>query len=238
MGNVLSRHAPASAYDRPHRSAFSSESGATDARPPAARRRPPRATPSVSERTAPGDQSRLFPREPRERPELSQSEIPSMAREPEGPEKPPNGLRLGDPSQRRFTRHGLRHFGLSSVPSPQPQPRGENRARPCLTTSATTAKTGHIPQTFENLAPNRTFHARRLPIWAASGETPVLAAGASKAPVHRPEDLESAYAAKANRPARIPPNTSCRVQASIGSLESNRSPTCTPRLASSPPRER
>jgi len=62
------------------------------------------------------------------------------------------------------------------------------------------------------------------PFGAASGETPVLAAGASKAPVHRPEDLESAYAARANRPARIPPDTSCRVQAAIGRLESDRSP--------------
>lgn len=44
------------------------------------------------------------------------------------------------------------------------------------------------PASSRNLAPSRTFHARRLPIWAASSETPVLAAGASKAPVHRPEE--------------------------------------------------
>jgi hypothetical protein len=48
------------------------------------------------------------------------------------------------------------------------------------------------PANFENLTPARTFQAGRLPIWAASGETPVLAAGASRAPVHRPEDIESA----------------------------------------------
>jgi hypothetical protein len=197
------------------------------ARRPPFRREPRRATSLDRFRTM-----------PRERPVLPRSEIPSMVREPEGPEKPPTGLRLGNLSQCRFTRHGLRHFGLSSMPSPQPQPRGENRARPCLTTSATTAKAGHISQTFENLAPTRTFHAGWLPLWAASGETPVLAAGASKAPVHRPENLESAYAARANRPAQVSPNTSCRVEAIIGRLESDRSPTFKPRLASCPPRER
>jgi hypothetical protein len=48
------------------------------------------------------------------------------------------------------------------------------------------------PASPRNLAPSRTFHAKKLPFWAASGETPVLAAGASRAPVHRPEDIESA----------------------------------------------
>jgi hypothetical protein len=61
MGNVFSRHAPTSARTRAHRSAFSSESGSTSAWPLVPRRRPPRATPSISERTAPGDQSRSSP---------------------------------------------------------------------------------------------------------------------------------------------------------------------------------
>jgi hypothetical protein len=61
MGNVFSRHAPASARTGAHRSAFSSESGSTSAWPLVPRRRPPRATPSISERTAPGDQSRSSP---------------------------------------------------------------------------------------------------------------------------------------------------------------------------------
>jgi hypothetical protein len=238
-GYVLSRHAPASAceLDRTVRRFLPNSVrsmhdlwqlvAGRPARCPPFRREPRRAT-SLGR----------FHRVPRERPELPRSEIPSIAREPEGPKKAPIGLRLGDFSQCRFTRHGFCHFGLSSMPSTQPQPRGENPARPCLTTSATTAKAGHISQTFETSHQIALFMREGRPLRAASGETPVLAAGASKAPVHRPADPESAYATRANRPARVPPNTSCRLKAAIGRLESDRSPTFMPRLASSPPRER
>jgi len=45
------------------------------------------------------------------RPELPRSKIPSIVREPEGPLRP-RRLSPRDRSQRRFTRRGLRHFGL------------------------------------------------------------------------------------------------------------------------------
>jgi hypothetical protein len=98
-----------------------------------------------------------FRRAPRERPELRRSEMPSAAREPEGPLQTPTGFRPRTCAQRRFTRHGLRRFELSSIFAPQPQPRSEGRSRRCLTTSANHVKAGHTPRTFRNPAPPALF---------------------------------------------------------------------------------
>jgi hypothetical protein len=88
-------------------------------------------------------------------------------------------------------RHGLRHFAeLGALHAAATTRRKSSETLP---DDFCNYREGRAhPANFENLTPARTFQAGRLPIWAASGETPVLAAGASRAPVHRPEDIESA----------------------------------------------
>jgi len=146
-----------------YRSAFSSDSGTASAGPLAPRHRPPRATPSYRREPRRATSLDRFHSRRVKRPELPRSEMPSIVREPEGPLRP-RRLSPRDSSQRRFTRRGLRHFGLQpdSLSAAATTKRAPSKTFPTDFCNQP-RRPGTPDERFENLTPFPAFHAKWPP---------------------------------------------------------------------------